>query len=140
MAAATGCRAVLGTALLDHPAMAAGAVAMIRFPQGWLALILLPQMTRLAADFLAFDVHQLAGLLVPRMVTEPATPIGQRRNVIFMRKTHSRSSQLAVNITVFQDILILLGHRTCADDYTRPDKADDDEPGNSVFLHIMPQR
>ncbi len=133
MAAATGCRAVLGTALLDHPAMAAGAVAMIRFPQGRLALILLPQMTRLAADFLAFDVHQLAGLLVPRMVTEPATPIGQRRNVIFMRKSHSRSSQLAVNITVFQDILILLGHRTCADKETDHRKAGNGQPDYSIF-------
>ena len=67
--AAAGCRAVFWMALLDHPAVAAGTIAMVRFPQGRLALILLPQMTRFTANFLAFDIHQLAGLFIPGMVT-----------------------------------------------------------------------
>jgi hypothetical protein len=135
--AAAGCRTDLRIALLDQPAVTAGAISMIGFPQGRFALILLPQMTLLAADFLAFDINELACFFVPLMMAEPAASIRQRLNMFIVGKADGRSSQLAVNISVFQDILILLGHRTGADDEADQRKSNNDQPDYSVFSHRL---
>ena len=120
--------------------MTAGAVCVIGLAKRRDAIFLLKAVAFQAGLLVPFDVCELTGFNVRRVMTLPAAAIFQFVDVVFMGKTDLRSSQFTEDIFVGQNIFLFLGHRILPPDSANQNQTDDERYNRQCESHNFPMR